>query len=186
MNKSKKSKQLLVGHWNCCSISNKQLLLNKFLLDNNFDIFCLNETKLDDDSNISFDNYNIVKENRNRRVAILIKNHIKFERINLLSRFNLELACVKIKTNKQSVNIISVYDPPEPNTNKNLFEPELFRVLEQMKPIMLIGDLNCHSTDWYCTKSTKNGSKLANLILDFNLNVLNNNKQTRLNEISKN
>ena len=40
------NKQLKVGHWNCNSIQNKSLIFNKFLNDNNFDVFCLNETKL--------------------------------------------------------------------------------------------------------------------------------------------
>ena len=74
--------QLKVGHWNCRSINNKKYIFNKFLRDNEFDVFGLNETKLDDKNKKEFEltNYNIVLKNRNRRgggVALLIKK--KFE-----------------------------------------------------------------------------------------------------------
>lgn len=50
---------------------------------------------------------------------------------------------------------------------------------------MLVGDLNCHSTDWYCTNITPNGKKLSGLITNFNLNVLNSNKPTHVSYSSK-
>ena len=188
MNNNKKNKQLLIGHWNCFSIDNKKQILNKFLIDNNFDIFCLNETKLDGDSRISFDNYNIELKNRNKNgggVAIIIKKGIEYKRIEKLEKFSLEVVVIEVKTNKKNINIISIYNPPEPNSNVNLFKQELFRELDNMKPFMLIGDFNCHSTDWYCSDNNTNGNKFSDLILEFNLNVLNNSKPTRLNNNPK-
>ena len=68
---------LNIGHWNCRSINNKKLIFNKFMRDNDFDIFGLNETKLDNNNKREFEltNYNIELKNRNRPgggVAILI------------------------------------------------------------------------------------------------------------------
>lgn len=115
-------KKLLIGHWNCNSTKSKEQIFNKFLSENNFDIFCLNETKLSNDSKISIDNYNIVEKNRNKRgggVAILIKNSIKFEIIDVLDKYELELICVKIKTKNHAINIISIYNPPISTKNRD-------------------------------------------------------------------
>ena len=52
---------LKVGHWNSNSIKNKNFLFNKFINENNFDIFCLNETKLSVKTQLEFENYNIIR-----------------------------------------------------------------------------------------------------------------------------
>ena len=77
---------LKVGHWNSNSIKNKNFLFNKFINENNFDIFCLNKTKLSVKTQLEFGNYNIIRKDRNRRgggVAILIKNNLQFTQTNL-------------------------------------------------------------------------------------------------------
>ena len=109
---------LLVGHWNCRSINNKKLIFSKFLRDNQFDIFCLNETKLDNTNKRVFEmnNYNIVTKNRNRHgggVAILIKNNLKFNIIHELIDSDFEMVGVNVKLALTSINIISFYLPPD-------------------------------------------------------------------------
>ena len=56
-----------ISHWNCCSINNKMELLAKFLRDNNFDVFSLNETKLKEGKSLEFQNYNFVSKYRNKK-----------------------------------------------------------------------------------------------------------------------
>ena len=148
------TKSLKIGHWNCNSISTKKLLFNKFLHDNYFDIFCLNETKCKPDEKLSFVNYNSIQKNRNNRgggVAILIKNHIPFNQISNFDQLNLELIAIQIKTLNQSVNIICLYNPP---LNDSFLTDNFFAELNLLRPFILIGDLNCHSTNWHCKKTT--------------------------------
>ena len=176
---------LLVGHWNCRSINNKKLIFSKFLRDNQFDIFCLNETKLDNTNKRIFEmnNYNIVTKNRNRHgggVAILIKNNLKFNLIHELIDSDFEMVGVNVKLALTSINIISFYLPPDNQKNKvrNQLSNELFDKLDKLKPYILVGDLNCHNTSWFCNKTSLKGSQLNDLIHDFDLSVINNKNPT--------
>ena len=176
---------LKVGHWNSNSIKNKNFLFNKFMNENNFDIFCLNETKLSVKTQIEFENYNIIRKDRNSRgggVAVLIKNNLQFTHTNIFDKFNLELIHIKVTLAKCDVNVISIYSPPnDPNqTNQSVLSSDFFNEIKQLKNVMLIGDLNCQSTNWYCAINNTNGSRLSDLISDYNLNILNSNKSTYL------
>ena len=184
---------LNIGHWNCRSINNKKLIFNKFMRDNDFDIFGLNETKLDNNNKREFEltNYNIELKNRNRRgggVAILIKKNLKYSLINDLNVFNYEIIGIKVKLVNTYINVISLYLPPDnqKNKNDNQLTSELFNKLEQLKPFILIGDLNCHSTSWNCRKTSTKGRILNDYLENFNLNILNNSKYTHYADNSSN
>lgn len=55
----------------------------------------------------------------------------------------------------------------------NFIPDELFAELNKNKPFILCGDLNCHSTKWFCSNTTPKGKNLADLIEKFDLNILN-------------
>ena len=103
--------QLTVGHWNCNSITTKQLPFNKFISENKFDLFSLNETKLDDRNKktLEFYNYNIETRNRNRNgggVAILIKKNLEYTVIQELNNLDFEILGVTVQLVNTSINVI--------------------------------------------------------------------------------
>ena len=176
---------LTVGHWNCNSINTKKLLFTKFIRDNEFDVFCLNETKLDYRNKNTFEiyNYNSIFKHRNRNgggVGILVKNGIKYEEILALKVLEYEIIGVKLYLKNLTINIISFYLPPDNKRNKkrNQLTEVLFDKLDQMKPFILVGDLNCHSKYWFCSKTTLKGETLNNLLVEHDLTVLNTNVPT--------
>lgn len=177
--------QLVIGHWNCNAINTKKIIFNKFIRDNNFDIFRLNETKLDDRNKTKFElfNYSTILKNRNRNdigVGILIKNGIKYEQIQGLNSLNYEILGVKLKLINHSINIFSFYLPPDNQKNRanNQLSDELFLKLDQHRPYILVGDLNCHSKSWFCKQTFPKGAIPEDLLLEHNLTVVNTRKNT--------
>lgn len=167
-----------VGHWNCRSIKNKRILLENFLKNNYFDVFCLNETKLSNLDVIDFFGYNFIRKDRNSRgggVGILIKKGLDFEIIDSLSSFEFELIGLKVRLINRSINVFSWYLPPDNQKNKknNQITDVFFNELNKHRPFVLAGDLNCHSKKWFCTKTTSKGADLALKIEQFDINVLN-------------
>ena len=70
--------------------------------------------------------------------------------------------------------------PPDSQKNKmtNQIPNDLFNVINNLKPFILCGDLNCHSTNWYNKTNNPKGVILSNFIDKFNINVLNSKKPT--------
>lgn len=100
---------LTVWHLNCNSINTKKLLFTKFIRDNEFDVFCLNETKLDYRNKNTFEiyNYNSIFKHRNRNgggVGILVKNGIKYEEILTLKVLEYESIGVKVYLKILTIN----------------------------------------------------------------------------------
>ncbi len=90
---------LIISHWNCNSIKSHKPEIYS-LINKKHNFICLNETKLSNSDNISFENYEIIRKDRNRRgggVAILARTDMKFEKIDTLDSFGLELLAIKVK-----------------------------------------------------------------------------------------
>lgn len=172
---------LKVGHWNCNSIDKKVLILNKFIKENDFDIFCLNETKLNGGKKLEINGYKVIRKDRNRRgggVAILIKEHFKYKELKEFENFNLELICVQVQLVKTTVHLICLYNPP--NSQNNFLTSEFFAKISKLRQLIFLGDFNCHSKLWNCKKNNANGNILADLVFEHNLNVLNSPKATHI------
>lgn len=170
-NNNKENNNFLIGHWNCRSINNKKLLLNKILNESKYSIFCLNETMLIDNNNLIIENYSFIQKNRK----------VKKGGVGMLINKSLDFEIIKLKTT--NINVIAWYLPPpnnkqtstEINQNNKIIE-EIFKKLETFKPFILCGDLNSHSTSWFCTSSNPRGMILEELILKHNFNIINTEK----------
>lgn len=140
----------------------RRYYLNTFIKQPNPDLVLLNETKLNNNHKISFENYNIIRKDRvnSKRgggTAILIKEFIKYNSYTnkKLNSFKyLETCIVKIPLKPNSfLFIISAYFPSG-NHNSKLFCAELqqlFKLLNLANPsnfYVLAGDLNCKHSDW--------------------------------------
>lgn len=171
-----KTKNLKISHWNCSTISNKLILLKKYIQENDFDILSLNETKLVKSKTFVIDGYHIVRKDRNSRgggVAILVKNNLNFVNITYPEFENSEILSIEIELSNQKFHFISYYLPPN-----EMFKESILLKINTLKNVIVCGDLNCKSQLWYCNEKNKNGDLLEKALDDTDLCLLNNNKAT--------
>jgi len=110
--------------WNCNKIENKIEEVFNTLVKEDLDIIALNETKLEKNyeaSILNHPNYNYVVKSRNKfggGVGFIINKNIKYEEIEDLNKFELEVVCIKINIRNKDVFIITYYNPPNDKRDK--------------------------------------------------------------------
>jgi len=110
--------------WNCNKIENKIEEVFNTLVKEDLDIIALNETKLEKNyeaSILNHPNYNYVVKSRNKfggGVGLIIKKYIKYEEIEDLNKFELEVVCIKINIRNKDVFIITYNNPPNDKRDK--------------------------------------------------------------------
>ncbi|RUA05885.1 MAG: hypothetical protein DSY43_03475, partial [Gammaproteobacteria bacterium] len=116
-----------------------------------FDLFALNETRLDStvsDGEIKISGYDIVRKDRSRRgggVCIYLRSSINYHIRNDLVPDDIEAVCLQIcKPNSRPFIVTSVYRPPDSSceffTN---FERMIKAIDDENKEQYILGDLNC-------------------------------------------
>ena len=152
--------------WNIRSL--KQRLVSLSLLINSItpEIFCLQETKLED-ANFEY-NGNLYKAyhhiNKSKKIAaggtsIFIKRSIPQSEIHLNT--TLQAKAVKVTLNKP-ITICSIYIAPDENFTKQ----QLIDLHSQLKPpFIILGDFNAHSPLW--EKDRQESDIRAKIIEDF-------------------
>jgi hypothetical protein len=178
-NSSKKNhtQNLKVLHWNCNSIKNKFKYLEQYLHENKIDIVSINELKCDDE--LWNDIYNLptykkvnkCRNNSGGGVALLIKNNIEFEIVELEDAIkNLEIVGIKIGYENENLFVYSWYIP-----DQSLEKDMIDLVIKDRKNILIIGDLNARTIQ-FNESTNNNGIELDNYMLNNNLMYLNSNK----------
>ena len=121
-----------------------------FLLSAFFDIFAINESKIDEvipDNEINIRGYNLIRKDRNRAgggVVFYIRD-ISFSNREDMAPSRLEMVCAEInRPHSKSLLVCTWYRPP--NSDMNLFnECEIFfhRCDTESRELILVGNLNC-------------------------------------------
>ena len=121
-----------------------------FLLSAFFDIFAINESKIDEltpDNEINIRGYNLIRKDRNRAgggVVFYIRD-ISFSNREDMVPSRLEMVCAEInRPHSKSLLVCTWYRPPD--SDMNLFnECEIFfhRCDTESRELILVGDLNC-------------------------------------------
>lgn len=126
------------------------------------DVACLSETCLEQNSSISFNNFNLIYKARNRQgggSGILIRKNLSFSAvtndpmINTCARYNIDVTIVikpKIKTSRrETLLIISIYNPPGRSSwiPPNLWR-DFFLHFSYLGKVIICGDFNGHSPMW--------------------------------------
>ena len=151
LNEIKSSKGLKITSLNVNSLL-KHIDEIKVLLENDpFDIFAVNESKIDEsisDNCINIPNYNVIRRDRNRRgggVAIYIKSDLTVSERNDLVPNDLEMICIELKyTCTKPLILCAWYRPPNSVIETlNSYENFLVKLDSEDKEIILLGDLNC-------------------------------------------
>ena len=116
-----------------------------------FDIFAINESKIDDsitDGEISIPGFNLMRKDRNRAgggVVLYIKESLSYIVRNELVPDRLEMLCAEIiRPFSKSFFVCTWYRPP--NSNMSLFnEYDVFlqKCESENKELIVVGDINC-------------------------------------------
>lgn len=146
--------------------------------------FTLNETRHRRQTPLHFTGYEIVQKsgtldvdnNAHGGVAIMIKDDVKVEIINL----NTELQVIAIKTLFPfKMTIAAIYIPPNLNTIPTSDQlDELERQLP--KPFILVGDVNSRHINLLSTYSNNLGKLIVNFVNNNDLAIINDDKVTRV------
>ena len=121
------------------------------LLSASFDIFAINESKIDElipDNEISIPGYNLIRRDRNRAgggVVLYIRDNIPFSDREDLVPSSLEMVCAEIsRPHSKSFLVCTWYRPPNSDMNLfNEFETFFQRCDAESRELILVGDLNC-------------------------------------------
>lgn len=159
---------LKICQWNCRSaIANKDNL-EHLLYTHKIKVALLSETWFKPGVYVNFSEYNTVRKDRadgKGGVAILIKNNIKYNEINLPHIDNCMHVCITINVNNNiKLSLVSLYVRPQ--SRINLYDWNLF-FNAIPKPFVVGGDFNAHHMAWGCDHNDVYGNVLMNS-LDYN------------------
>lgn len=162
--------------WNCRSIRNKKsdliYIINKYKPC----VLSVSETWLAPNSDFRISGYICTRKDRQDArggVAIFIKNDIAFSNLSISSRGDgFDAVAARI----MDITMVSVYIPyPTKPILRNLIS-----VLESLpKPLMVLGDLNCHHPVWGSDVTDSVGAFLLDSLDNLNLCLLNSGSPTR-------
>ena len=182
------SSNISICHWNLNSISahnyTKLFLLKAYIAIHKFDTICLSETYLDssatsDDDNLVISGYNLIRSdhpfnNKRGGVCIYYKNFLPLRVLSI--QYLQECINFELNIGGKIWKFICLYRSPSQTQDKfekfiNNLELNL-ETLSQNNPflIVLIGDLNAKSKNWYCDdKSSHEGNVTENVTAQFGL-----------------
>ena len=121
--------------------------LKHFIIDYNFDVISLNETRLDSSINnhsISIPGYQLLRNDRNRNgggVALYVKEHLCPSKVNFHALSESIWAYTKLKNNHLAIG--SVYRPPSSNVKYfDYINDDLEFITSKGYDIIVLGDFN--------------------------------------------
>ena len=177
-----------ICHWNLNSISAhnyiKLFLLKAYIAIHKFDIICLSETYLDssttsDDDNLAISGYNLIRSdhpsnNKRGGVCIYYKNFLPLRVLGI--QYLQECINFELNIGGKICSFISLYRSPSQTQDefeKFIDNLELnLETLCQNNPflIVLTGDLNAKSKNWYShDKTSHEGNEIKNVTAQFGL-----------------
>ena len=175
-------------HWNLNSISahkyTKLFVLKAYIAIHKFDIICLSETYLDssttsDDDDLAISGYNLIRfdhpsNNKCGGICIYYKNFLPLQVLSI--QYLQECINFELNIGGKICNFLSLYRSPSQTQDEfETFIDNLelhLDILCQNNPflIVLIGDLNAKSKNWYChDKSSHKGNAIENVTAQFGL-----------------
>lgn len=162
--------------WNCRSLLNKKTELIYLINKHKPSILSISETWLRPDSVFRLSGFVSVRGDRQDGfggVALFLKNNLPFSNIVIPDHSDsFEAVAVRIK----DISVISLYIP---RPTKSIIR-DLISVLNSLsKPLLVLGDFNCHHLVWGCGFSDNVGEFLLDSLDILNLCILNDGSPTR-------
>ena len=141
--------------------------LKHFLKEHKIDIMTINETKLTKNTQITFRNYTIHRQDRNQYgggVAIIIKNNIPHIR---LPQLNITIEHVSIKFWNEVV-FTGCYAPP----SIKMTDRQLDSIFRQAPRVLALGDFNAKHFAWNNPYNNPRGTALYDYATQNNIQIL--------------
>jgi hypothetical protein len=167
--------------WNLDGFYKRSTDLQRILFNLQPSVLCLQETNLKMGQTAHVKNYTSYCRNRvnpiraSGGVAILVKNNIENNQVNLQT--HLEAIAVTIKLQIQ-ICVCNIYLPDSINFSLH----DLIHIISQLpKPFVLIGDFNSRNTLWGSSYTDSRGKTIEKLLEEPNIILLNNGSPTRHN-----
>ena len=189
-NQYPKLKGFSIAQLNITSLTKHIEELRILINEMNFDILCINETRLDKtikNSEIGLQGYDLTRCDRNRNgggVAIYVRNNISYMERSALIPENVEALCIEVrKPNAKPILISTWYRPPNSNSEiLDFFEIFLRSIDQENKKIIRTGDFNIYLMPSDIENS--NIKRLKEMLNTYQLSQLIN-KPTRTTELTK-
>nr|XP_034182482.1 uncharacterized protein LOC117605352 [Osmia lignaria] len=150
-----------------------------------YDILAVMETWLYPEFALSFKGYKIVKRdaldstNRGTRrgtaeggLCLIIKEQIKFQEKTINDDTNMETLAVSIESEEGNTDLILIYRSPSKNTTQTQWN-NLLDNLEKNERMIIMGDMNAKNMMWNCAEDDTQGLRLANILEERDLFVVN-------------
>lgn len=175
---------LNIANWNANSIRNKLHEFYDFLIDNQINIACLQETMLSpNDIHQSHPDFVLHRNDRiveadqrqSGGVAILINRNIRHELLPSLNTKLLETIGIEIYvSNGSKIQIWSVYLPGGSNNNliHEHYRNDLLKLINRSCSYFINGDFNSKHRLWNCCRANRAGNILHNLNMQHNFLVV--------------
>ena len=185
-----KLKGFSIAQLNITSLTKHIDKLRILITEMNFDILCINETRIDKtikNSEIGLQGYDLTRRDRNRSsggVAIYIRNTIPYVERSTIIPENVEAVCIEVrKPNAKPILISTWYRPPNSNSEiLDSFEIFLQNIDKENKEIIITGDFNIDLMPSETENST--AKRLKELLNTYQLSQLIK-KPTRITESTK-
>ena len=169
--------------WNINGLNNHRNDLRHLVSTYNPFLITLNESRTNDPSKIvteSFKNYTAYFDNSDscKGNLIMIRKDVNFYPIALSNTIN--AIAVEIKRGGRRIKICSLYLSPNIALDMNALS-NLFLELSpnsNTTDLLLLGDFNARNEYWYDILNNSRGNKILDLILHFNLEILNDDSPT--------
>ena len=159
--------QLKIMQLNCNSIVKieKRIEIVNLIIKYLPDLVFLCETFTKPRHIIAFDGYKVIRNDRENQMKggtiILIKNELKFEKLNLPYLNSIpNTSLIKIYSRNDSIIAASIYCPQILNTN------DLTYLLGLGNKVIIAGDYNAKSPSWYCNNYNHNGRVLETFLMN--------------------
>lgn len=166
---------LKIVHLNINSLRsvNKRQELSLFLIKHKPDILLLNETKLNNKHNISFEGYNFIRNDRPNNLGgggtgILLKSNLQFIECSPLIFNSIECTLIRLPLrNNSEIIVAAIYVAKDMQNTVDV--NDLNKILNLMtvnSSIVLGGDFNSHHTFWKSDYISTNGRLLYDWYCD--------------------
>ena len=176
-----------IVHWNCFKLTQDRLYeLKLFLEEIQPDIVSIQEVKMNKEQSnlfLRFDGYTVRYKPRNEKngnpeygggTAIIVKDTISYQEIEILGKDLLDHVGIKVETNDLHFNLVSLYAP------SNTLKLETVKKYSELgQDLFLLGDLNSKTPTVGCRSLDNNGKILDEILSsEIDLCVLNNQEPT--------
>lgn len=153
-----------IFQWNARSLWQRRDSIPNFINEHNIDVLLIEETWLKPKQIYHIKDFNTARMDRNinttgGRVACFVRDDIYYDRVNTLNLPDkLEYISLKIEAKNETYYIVNVYRPPDPAASLTRVQwKDTIRKLQQLRNLIMYGDLNAQSWTWSSTIPNQQG-----------------------------